>query len=94
MELAKTLKRLRIRYGSSINDFGELLGIGGFCLHLIEDGSMEPNNNVLEAYSGVLGIKVSSILLIAETKEDLKNEPFYKRWLQPLMKRIALGEKF
>lgn len=84
------LKKLRHLYGKSSKDFSKILGISPSYLSEIENNKKTPGLNILQKYSDILDIKISTILLIAEDPEKLKNEKFYKRIIQPIMKNIIL----
>ncbi|TPR22839.1 XRE family transcriptional regulator [Apilactobacillus micheneri] len=84
------LKRLRQVYGDSAKDFSVKLGLSSSYLSEIENGKKNVSISILTKYAEILGIKVSSIILIAEDEDSLKKENKFKQLVQPIMKKIML----
>lgn len=86
------LKRLREVYGDSAKEFSSKLGISSSYLSEIENCKKNVSMSILEKYSNILKVRISSIVLIAEDKENLKNETKFKQLVQPIMRKIMLRE--
>ena len=64
------LKRMRNIYGYKAYEMGEKLEISNSYLSEIENNKKQPSLELLEKYSEVFGVKVSSIFLLAERYEE------------------------
>lgn len=68
------LKKLRTIYGYTAKDMSSHLGISPSYLSEIENNKKKPSLDLLEKYSKVFDIKVSSIIAMSENyNEDLQN---------------------
>lgn len=76
--IGSTLKKIRCIYGFSALEMSRKLGISRSYLSEIENESKQPPLKILEKYSEITGLKLSSIMLLAEeydaysSKEDAK----------------------
>ena len=68
--LGNTLKRLRGIYGYSAKEMSELLGISSSYLSEIENGKKKVSMDLLERYSELLGLRVSTLVRFSEDYED------------------------
>lgn len=92
-DLGYILKRLRTVYGASGQEFSKLLEISPSYLSELENGKKNISVSLLTKYSDILGIKASTILLLAEDDDQLNQESKITRLLQPLLKRILLNNE-
>ena len=70
--MGPTLKKLRNIYGYTAADLSAALGISKSHLSEIENGK-EPSLDVLKKYSDVLGIKLSSLILLTERYDEAES---------------------
>lgn len=66
----ETLKILRIFYGYKSVEMAELLGISQSFLSEIENNKKKVTLELLDKYSKILKIKVSTIVLLSESLEN------------------------
>ena len=78
--MGETLKLLRIFYGYKSVDMDKKLNISQSFLSEIENNKKNPTLDLLNQYSKILNIKVSTIVLLSEslendqsTKKDIKH---------------------
>jgi len=84
-----TLKRLRSIYGYNANEMRQLLGISNSYLSEIENDKKKPSLELLGKYSEVLGIKVSSLILLSEQAEEHRNKG--QEFIRNLMLKLING---
>ena len=79
--MGETLKLLRIFYGYKSVDMAKKLNISQSFLSEIENNKKNPTLDLLNQYSKILNIKVSTIVLLSEslendqsTKKDIKHK--------------------
>lgn len=83
------LKRLRLIYGDNAKNFSNKISLSPSYLSEIESGKKEPSLEILNRYSKLLDIKLSTLIMLAENKEELAKEKFPKKLIQPMMKKIV-----
>lgn len=71
--MGETLKRIRCIFGYDVKQIAEKLGTSQAYISDIENGKREPTLDILQALADIYGIKRSSIMLMAETAEEAKN---------------------
>lgn len=71
--MGETLKLLRIFFGYKSVEMAEKLNISQSFLSEVENCKKNPTLELLNQYSKVLNIKVSTIILLAESLENDKN---------------------
>ena len=64
------LKRTRMIYGYKAAEMSELLHISRSYLSEIENNKKQPSLELLEKYSEIYGIKLSSLILLSEHYDD------------------------
>lgn len=68
--ICDTLKKLRNIYGFKASEMSTKLGISSSYLSEIENGKKQPSLELLNKYSEIFDIKLSSLILISETYEE------------------------
>lgn len=71
--MSETLKLLRIFFGYKSVEMAKRLNISQSFLSEVENGKKNPTLELLNQYGKVLNIKVSTIVLLAESLETDKN---------------------
>lgn len=71
--IGEVLQRMRKIYGYKAIEMSEKLGISNSYLSEIENNKKKPSLELLEVYSNVFEIKVSSLILMSEKLEDSSN---------------------
>lgn len=89
MEIGRTLKMLRSIYGYSGKELSELIEISPGYLSELENNKKQPSINILEKYSELFGLKLSTLILLAE--EDTKSLSKGENWIRNRM--ISFLEK-
>ncbi|AGR47416.1 DNA binding protein [Brevibacillus phage Emery] len=87
-QLSNTLKRLRLIYGYTATEMSKELGISTSYLSEIENNKKQPSLELLECYASVLGLKKSSILLLAEQLHEAKQNNKGHVFIRSLMVRL------
>lgn len=72
--VCEVLKRLRKIYGYKASEMSVQLGISPSYLSEIENGKKQPSLDHLKKYSQIFGIKLSSLILLAETYEEAESK--------------------
>ena len=89
------LKRTRAIYGYKANEMSVALGISTSYLSEIENNKKKPSLELLEKYSKIYGIKLSSLILLSEdyddAKKDNKGETFVRNMMMRLIKGMSKG---
>lgn len=68
--IGDVLQRMRKIYGYKAVEMSEKLGISNSYLSEIENNKKKPSLELLEIYSSVFEIKVSSLILMSEKLDD------------------------
>lgn len=68
--IGEVLKRMRKIYGYKATEMSIELGISPSYLSEIENGKKQPSLDLLRKYSSIFGIKLSSLILLAESYEE------------------------
>lgn len=89
MKIGETLRSLRNIYGYSGKELSEKLEISTGYLSEIENNKKSPSLNVLEKYSKVFNLKLSTLILLAE--EDKESLSRGENWIRKKM--ISFIEK-
>ena len=71
--IGEVLQRMRKIYGYKAIEMSEKLGISNSYLSEIENNKKKPSLELLEVYSNVFEIKVSSLILMSEKLDDSSN---------------------
>ena len=93
--IGDVLKRTRAIYGLKATEMSELLEISKSYLSEIENNKKKPSLELLEKYSKIYGIKLSSLILLSEdydaAKKDNKGETFVRNMMMRLIKGMSKG---
>lgn len=85
------LRQTRTIYGYKAYEMSELLGISKSYLSEIENNKKQPSLDLLERYSKIFDMKLSSLILLSENYEDANNNNKSERFVRLMM--IKLIEK-
>lgn len=86
--LGNTLKRLRGIYGYSAKEMSELLGISSSYLSEIENGKKKISMDLLERYSELFGLRVSTLVRFSEDYEDAELNNAGQKFITSLMSKV------
>ncbi|QOS98942.1 helix-turn-helix transcriptional regulator [Brevibacterium sp. JNUCC-42] len=87
-QLGNTLKRLRLIYGYTATEMSKELGISTSYLSEIENNKKHSSLEHLECYASFLGLKKSSILLLAEQLHEAEKVNKGHEFIRSLMVRL------
>lgn len=82
------LKRTRTIYGYKASEMSELLDISKSYLSEIENNKKKPSLELLERYSEIYGMKLSSLILISENYEEATRSNKGDKFIRNLMIRL------
>lgn len=88
MDIGDVLKRLRIIYGIKASDMAKELELSTSYLSEIENNKKVPNIKLLEKYAKIYQIKVSSLILLAESHEEMKAKGKGDEFIRKLMIKL------
>lgn len=86
--LGNTLKRLRGIYGYSAKEMSELLGISCSYLSEIENGKKKVSMDLLDRYSELFGLRVSTLVRFSEDYEDAELNNAGQKFITSLMSKV------
>ena len=86
--LGNTLKRLRGIYGYSAKEMSELLGISSSYLSEIENGKKKVSIDLLDRYSELFGLRVSTLVRFSEDYEDAELNNAGQKFITSLMSKV------
>lgn len=86
--LGNTLKRLRGIYGYSAKEMSELLGISSSYLSEIENGKKKVSMDLLDRYSELFGLRVSTLVRFSEDYEDAELNNAGQKFITSLMSKL------
>lgn len=93
--IGDTLKRTRKIYGYTATELSGLLEISPSYLSEIENNKKRPSLEILERYSKIYGIKLSSLILLSETLEETeksgKGNSFIRSMMLQLINNMSKG---
>ena len=89
--IGETLKRTRNIYGMTASKMSTELGISPSYLSEIENGKKQPSLELLEKYSKIYGIKLSSLILLSESIEEAKQKKDGSAFIRRLMLNLING---
>lgn len=89
--IGDTLKRTRMIYGYKAFEMSELLQISKSYLSEIENNKKQPSLALLEKYSEIYGMKLSSLILLSENYEEANKSNKGDKFIRNMM--IKLIEK-
>lgn len=85
------LKRTRMIYGYKASEMSALLQISKSYLSEIENNKKKPSLELLEKYSEIYGMKLSSLILLSESYEDANKRNKGDKFIRSMM--ISFIEK-
>lgn len=85
------LKRTRMIYGYKASEMSELLQISKSYLSEIENNKKKPSLELLEKYSEIYGMKLSSLILLSESYEEANKRNKGDKFIRNMM--ISFIEK-
>lgn len=95
--IGTALKRVRTIFDFSASEMSDLLGISRSYLSEIENNTKKPSLRLLEQYSNITGIKVSSLVLLGEQYDgDGKDDSarvFTSKMLNAFLETMAVEPK-
>lgn len=80
-----TLKQLRLIYGYSAKELSKELDISAGYLSEIENEKKQPSLILLQKYSNIFDIKLSTLILLTEKDDELNKEGKSKLFIRKLM---------
>lgn len=83
--IGDSLKRIRTIYGYKANELSALLDISPSYLSEIENNKKQPSLELLEKYSKIYGIKLSSLILLSEQFEEAEKEGKGNNFIRSMM---------
>ena len=85
------LKRTRTIYGYKASELSELLGISKSYLSEIENNKKQPSLELLEKYSKIYDMKLSSLILLSENYEEASNkgDKFIRNMMIKLIEKMT-----
>ena len=88
MMINETLKMLRSIYGMTGRELAQYLEISASYLSEIENGKKAPAFNLLEKYSDVFDLKLSTLILFTEEQNSIVHEATAKTKTRDLLFRF------
>jgi len=79
------LKRTRAIYGYKASEMSEMLQISKSYLSEIENNKKKPSLELLEKYSEIYGMKLSSLILLSENFDDANNQNKGDKFIRNMM---------
>lgn len=89
--IGEVLKRLRKIYGYKAVEVCNYLGISPSYLSEIENGKKQPSLDHLKKYAQLFGIKLSSLILLAESYEEAEKEGKGAVMIRSMMMNLING---
>lgn len=89
--IGEVLKRLRKIYGYKAVEICNHLGISPSYLSEIENGKKQPSLEHLKKYAQLFGIRLSSLILLAESYEEAEKEGKGAVMIRSMMMNLING---
>lgn len=89
--IGDVLKRTRAIYGYKATEMSELLDISNSYLSEIENNKKKPSLELLEKYSRIYNIKLSSLILLSEDYDEATKENKGDNFIRTMMLRLING---
>lgn len=86
--IGDTLKHIRGIYGYRASEFSEKLGISASYLSEIENNKKQPSLDLLQKCADIYGIKLSSLILLSESYEEVAAKSLSTAKIRSLMMRL------
>ncbi|AIG26114.1 XRE family transcriptional regulator [Brevibacillus laterosporus] len=91
--IGDVLKKTRAIYGYKATEMSSMLGISNSYLSEIENNKKQPSLELLQRYSEILGVRLSSLILLSENLEDAtkrnKSQEFIKKMMLGLINSMS-----
>ncbi len=91
--IGTTLKKMRNIYGLTATELSKQLKISNSYLSEIENGVKQPSLEILQKYSDIMGIKLSSLILLSEQYDEAnrsgKGQDFIKNLMMKLINTMS-----
>jgi transcriptional regulator with XRE-family HTH domain len=87
--IGDVLKRTRAIYGYKATEMSSMLGISNSYLSEIENNKKQPSLEILQNYSKILGIKLSSLILLSEDFEEASKNNKSQEFIKNMMLRLV-----
>ncbi|MDJ1110492.1 helix-turn-helix transcriptional regulator [Macrococcus caseolyticus] len=88
MKIGEVLKKIRQIYSRTAKDLAKDLNISPSYLSEIENNKKDPSLDLIEKYSDIFDIKVSSIILMAEDMNDNRKISMSEKFIQKRMIKL------
>lgn len=89
--IGDVLRRTREIYGYKASEMCKMLEISNSYLSEIENNKKQPSMELLEKYSKVYEIKLSSLILLYENYDEAKKESTGDKFIRNLMVNLING---
>ncbi len=86
--IGDTLRRLRGIYGYTAREMSSKLGISSSYLSEIENGKKQPTLDLLEEYSKLFGVRLSSLLRFSEDYDCAEKSGDGQAFITKLMSKL------
>lgn len=86
--IGDTLRRLRGIYGYTAREMSSKLGISSSYLSEIENGKKQPTLDLLEEYSKLFGVRLSSLLRFSEDYDCAEKSGAGQAFITKLMSKL------
>ena len=88
MKIGEVLKKIRQVYSIAARDLAKDLDISPSYLSEIENNKKTPSLDIIEKYSDIFDIKISSIILMAEDINENKKISMSEKFIQKRMIKL------
>lgn len=88
MKIGEVLKKIRQVYSITARDLAKDLDISPSYLSEIENNKKTPSLDIIEKYSDIFDIKISSIILMAEDINENKKISMSEKFIQKRMIKL------
>lgn len=89
--IGDVLMRLRKIYGYKAVEISKLLGISASYLSEIENNRKQPSLELLKKYADLLGIKLSSLILLSESYDEAESQGKGATMIRSMMIKLING---
>lgn len=86
--IGDVLKKTRAIYGYKATEMSLMLGISNSYLSEIENSKKQPSLELLQKYSDILGIKLSSLILLSENFEEASKNNNSQEFIKNTMLKL------
>ncbi len=89
--IGDVLKRTRVIYGYKASEMSSMLSISKSYLSEIENNKKQPSLELLQKYSKIYGIKLSSLILLSEEFDENDNSNKGEKFIRNMMIGLING---